>query len=75
MRIKILSPNKNLYEGKTDSVTLPGTEGQFQVLENHAPIFAILREGEIVIGSKKVSIKGGILRGENNNILILAEER
>ena len=75
MEIKILKPDKKLYEGKSDKMTLPGREGQFQILDGHADIFAILDKGEIIIGeNKKISIISGILEVLNNKVIILAEE-
>ena len=75
MEIKILSPDKKIYQGKSDKITLPGEEGQFQVLENHADIFALLGKGDIIIGSgKKISIISGTAEILNNRAVILAEE-
>ncbi len=37
MRISVLTPDRQIFEGNITSVRLPGTDGQFQVLENHAP--------------------------------------
>jgi len=47
MLIEIVSPEKTIYTGDVSSVFLPGTEGFFQVLDNHAPIVSTLKKGTI----------------------------
>jgi F-type H+-transporting ATPase subunit epsilon len=47
MFIEIVSPEKTIYTGDVSSVFLPGTEGFFQVLDNHAPIVSTLKKGTI----------------------------
>jgi len=75
MQIEILSPNKILYKGESEQITLPGKKGQFQILKNHAPIFALLTEGEIIIGKKKkIFISSGVVKGLNNKIIALVKE-
>lgn len=49
MTITVLSPEKELYKGTVTSVQLPGVEGEFQILRNHAPLVSALKEGGVVI--------------------------
>jgi F-type H+-transporting ATPase subunit epsilon len=49
MQIDILTPEHKLYSGDATAVQLPGKDGLFQVLENHAPIISTLKEGELKI--------------------------
>ena len=58
MFIEIVSPEKTIYTGDVSSVFLPGTEGFFQVLDNHAPIVSTLKKGTIE------------LKGEFNSCLL-----
>ena len=44
-----MSPEATLYRGQVISVTVPGADGEFQMLENHAPIVSILQEGTVKI--------------------------
>ena len=76
MKVKIISAGKTLYEGKSSVITLPGREGEFQALENHAPIFALLKKGEIVVGKekKKFPISSGVIEVLNNIVTILIKE-
>ena len=47
MILEIVTPEAILYKGKVSIVTLPGTKGSFQILENHAPIVSLLEKGVI----------------------------
>ncbi|MBF0693976.1 MAG: F0F1 ATP synthase subunit epsilon [Flavobacterium sp.] len=49
MTLEIVSPEATLFTGTVTSVTLPGVDGSFQILNNHAPIVSILQEGDIKI--------------------------
>ena len=48
MILRIVSPEKVIYKGEVQMVKLPGTVGQFTVLENHAPLVSTLTPGEII---------------------------
>ncbi len=47
MDIQILSPVNTVFSGRVDSVLVPGKDGVFHMLNNHAPIVSVLGEGEI----------------------------
>jgi len=47
MKLEIISLEAKLYQGEATAVALPGVDGSFQLLENHAPIVSILQEGEV----------------------------
>jgi F-type H+-transporting ATPase subunit epsilon len=47
--LEIVSPEGHLFKGGVTSVTVPGTDGEFQMLNNHANIVSILTEGNIKI--------------------------
>ena len=49
MILEIVSPEATLFKGEVTSVTLPGVDGSFQILNNHAPIVSVLKEGVIKI--------------------------
>jgi F-type H+-transporting ATPase subunit epsilon len=77
MNLEIITPDKKVFSGEAVAVTFPGTEGQFQVLNSHAPLVSTLGKGEILIntGSEKQSytVDGGVVEVLHNNILVLAE--
>jgi len=59
MYLEIISPEKTLFKGEVESILFPGTYGDFQVLNNHAPIVSTLTKGKVkIIG--KISIKEGV---------------
>jgi F-type H+-transporting ATPase subunit epsilon len=49
MYLEIVSPEATLFSGEVTSVTVPGIEGEFQLLNNHAPIISILKSGAVKI--------------------------
>ena len=49
MLLDILTPEKLLFEGEVKSIKLPGTNGEFEILNNHAPIISTLSKGDIYI--------------------------
>ncbi len=77
MNLEIITPDKKVYEGVVDSVILPGTNGGFQVLKDHAPIVSTLAKGSLIveIKGKKESflVDGGVVEVAKNKVLVLAE--
>lgn len=59
MQVEIITPEAVIYKGEADVVSLPGTEGKFQILKNHAPIVSLLEKGE-------VRIKGNVILNKEN---------
>lgn len=52
MNLEIISPNKKLYSGEVTFVFLPGTDGSFGIMKNHAPLVSTLKQGTIKILQK-----------------------
>ena len=52
MLLEVVSPEATLFSGEVNSVTVPGANGSFQVLDNHAPIVSILNQGTVKIVGK-----------------------
>ncbi|MBT7896788.1 MAG: ATP synthase F1 subunit epsilon [Flavobacteriales bacterium] len=78
MLLDILTPEKKLFEGDVKSVKFPGTNGEFEILNNHAPIISTLTKGEIrVLNSNDeqevFNINGGVIEMQNNKIIVLAD--
>lgn len=78
MRLEIITPDKNLFKGEIQSVTVPGKKGSFMVLKNHAPIISILEEGQIEFVTKEykeeqIKINGGVIEVKQNQVIVLAE--
>lgn len=78
MTLEIITPDKSLFRGNEISlVQMPCLDGLFEVLENHAPMIAALKEGKIKVVDQKnetlwFEIKGGIAEILNNKVLVLA---
>lgn len=49
MQVEIITPESEIFKGEADAVQLPGLDGSFQVLNNHAPIISALAEGSVKI--------------------------
>ncbi|MER3319729.1 MAG: F0F1 ATP synthase subunit epsilon [Allomuricauda sp.] len=49
MFLEIVSPEATLFSGEVTSVTVPGVNGEFQMLENHAPIVSLLQAGNVKV--------------------------
>jgi len=78
MNIEIINPDKTIYNGEADLVQLPGKDGSFEILNNHAPLISVLKEGKVKVIDKSKNtqffeIKGGVIEVLRNKILILAE--
>nr|WP_320038744.1 ATP synthase F1 subunit epsilon [uncultured Bacteroides sp.] len=78
MKLEILSPERTLYKGDVDVVTLPGTLGRFTILQDHAPMISSLKEGIIRIkpyeGEEvELSIKGGFVEVKRNQVSVCVE--
>ena len=48
LRLRIVSPEKVVFDGEIESVTAPGVSGEFQVLKDHAPLISCLDKGTVV---------------------------
>ena len=78
MHLEIITPDKKVYSGEVETVKLPGADGSFGILNNHAPIIASLKKGTVrVTDSKKnvenFEINGGVVEVQNNKVIVLAE--
>ena len=49
MLLEIVTPEAILFNGEVDSVAVPGINGGFQMLNNHAPIVSLLKKGDVKI--------------------------
>jgi F-type H+-transporting ATPase subunit epsilon len=47
MYLEIVTPEASLVSGEVESVTVPGMDGEFQMLNNHAAIVSLLVKGEV----------------------------
>ncbi|CEN51542.1 ATP synthase epsilon chain (fragment) [Capnocytophaga canimorsus] len=47
MKVEIVTPEMILYKGEVRALSVPGINGEFQMLENHAPIISVLTVGNV----------------------------
>lgn len=77
MILNIISPEKIIYKGETEFVTLPGINGTFTILERHAPIISILNKGHLIyqVFGKNISIdiEEGVVEKKDNIITVCIE--
>jgi F-type H+-transporting ATPase subunit epsilon len=76
MTLEIITPDKKVFSGEATAVTFPGTEGQFQILNNHAALVSTIGKGNIIVesnGKETFIIDGGVVEVLNNKVLVLAE--
>ncbi len=75
MQVEILTPDTTLFSGEATLVTLPGTNGSFQIMTNHAPIIANLKAGKLEIKGKEKTetfdIQGGLVEVVSNKVIVL----
>lgn len=75
MKVEILTPDKTLFSGDADVVTVPGINGSLQILENHAPMIANLKKGSLSIKSKdgkqQFDVSGGLVEVLKNKVIVL----
>ncbi|WP_400192087.1 ATP synthase F1 subunit epsilon [Hymenobacter sp. B81] len=77
MRLEIITPDRKVFEGEVSSAIFPGADGQFEVLNNHAPLISALQPGEVRVtsaaGRESFQVTGGVVEVLRNNVVVLAE--
>jgi F-type H+-transporting ATPase subunit epsilon len=77
MQFNLITPEKTLFSGQIDMVVVPGVEGDFGVLEGHAPFISAIRPGVITIdtaeGQRKLAVMGGFSEVVPERCTVLAE--
>jgi len=77
MHLEIITPDRKVFEGEVTSAKFPGADGSFEVLNNHAPLIAALKAGEVTLtgaaGRDTFHIEGGVVEVLRNNVIVLAE--
>jgi len=77
LNLEIVTPDKPIFNEVIESVTIPGTLGSFQILQNHAPLISTFDVGVVTIksGSEPAyfSTSGGTIEVNDNKVLVLAD--
>ena len=56
MYLEIVSPEATLFSGEVTSVAVPGVNGEFEMLNNHAPVISTLKSGEVKISGNNIKL-------------------
>ena len=75
---ELVSPDKMLFNGPAQSVLVPGNEGDFLVLNDHAPVMTAMRPGVVGIDDaegkhRRVFVRGGFADTSQKGLILLAE--
>ncbi len=78
MFIEIISPETTIFSGEIKKAKFPGKEGSFEVLNNHAPLVAVLKKGKIRVTDAEnkhtfYDVNGGVVELRKNKIIVLSE--
>ena len=77
LHVSIISPERILYEGDTDSVVAPAFDGQVGILTSHAPMMTLLGSGELRLGAegagRRFRVEGGFLQVVDDQVRVVTE--
>tara|TARA_B110000263_G_scaffold205757_1_gene186485 strand:+ start:317 stop:553 length:237 start_codon:yes stop_codon:yes gene_type:complete len=78
MQLEIITAESQLFSGEVTSVKLPGMDGEFEILNNHAPVISTLDKGIIRVidnnnKTENFEVNGGVIEMQNNKIIVLAD--
>ena len=78
MYLEIVTPEKKIFTGDIELISLPGSKGSFEILKNHAPIISTLEKGQIKVidsqGKESLfEINRGVVECVDNNVIVLVD--
>jgi F-type H+-transporting ATPase subunit epsilon len=79
LHFELVTPEKLIRSEDVHMVVVPGTEGDFGVLEGHAPVMAVIRSGELTVYSgpnsitARIRVDGGFAEVNERGLTVLAE--
>ncbi|MGI9625832.1 MAG: ATP synthase F1 subunit epsilon [Longimicrobiales bacterium] len=79
MELRVVSPEKTVFEGRARSVVVPAWDGRVGVLPGHAPLITLLGAGPLRVdaeegGAQAFEISGGVLKVEGDSVTVLASK-
>ncbi|HEX6626362.1 MAG TPA: ATP synthase F1 subunit epsilon [Gemmatimonadaceae bacterium] len=77
LKVSVISPEAVLFEGETDSVVAPAYDGEVGILTNHAPLMALLGNGQLRLGTgggRRFNVSGGFMQVLNNQVRVVTEK-
>ncbi len=79
LKLKVVSPEKILFDGEVEMVKVPGIVGEFEILNNHAPIISALQNGTVEYAPKgaaervQIGVAGGFVEVLKNEVSLCVE--
>jgi F-type H+-transporting ATPase subunit epsilon len=79
LHFELVTPEKLFLSEEVYAVVVPGTEGDFGVLQDHAPLMAVVRTGDLIVYSAaqtvkhRIHVEGGFAEVNANGLTVLAE--
>ena len=73
LQLKIVSPEKIEFTGEVNSIKVPGSQGNFEILDNHAPIISTLTKGVVEYAGQQLPILGGFVEVQKNQVSLCVE--
>ena len=73
LKLKIVSPERVEFAGEVESVKVPGTMGNFEILQNHAPSISTLQNGIVEYNGQQLAILGGFVEVQRNEVSLCVE--
>ncbi|HEX9107027.1 MAG TPA: F0F1 ATP synthase subunit epsilon [Longimicrobiales bacterium] len=77
LAVSLISPERTIYEGEADLVVAPAWDGEVGILRHHAPMLALLGEGDVRIrlgsAEHRFFVSGGFLQVAQDVVTILSE--
>jgi F-type H+-transporting ATPase subunit epsilon len=77
LKVSVISPESVLFEGEADSVVAPAYDGEVGILTGHAPLMALLGQGELRLGSgstRRFNVSGGFMQVLDNAVRVVTEK-
>ncbi|MFN3463450.1 MAG: F0F1 ATP synthase subunit epsilon [Terricaulis sp.] len=78
LNFALVSPERELFNGDVDHVVVPGAEGEFGVLPNHAPVMSVIKPGALRVindgAERRIFVNGGFADVTPEGLTVLAEE-
>jgi len=79
MVLDILTPEKSIFSGEIKLLKVPGSDGSFEIMDNHAPVISSLDKGELKIVPIKgddiyYQIEGGVIEVNSSKAIVLIEK-
>ncbi|MBC7770105.1 MAG: F0F1 ATP synthase subunit epsilon [Phycisphaerales bacterium] len=78
LHFALVSPERELFNGEVDHVVVPGSEGEFGVSPNHAPVMSVIKPGALKVFNegnvRRIFVNGGFADVTPEGLSVLAEE-